>query len=230
MDSAILGKRRQQVLYDEKWKKFLRRTWLFRYLPFVDVAFAAGSMVTGNVNENSDFDVIVGVREGRIFSARFFSVIAFGLFGWRRSKIDHREAAKDKVCLNHFVTPSAFRLSAPYEPYWHHLYRMLVPLFGDMETVRSFWISNEAWMEKKVMYEDDLRHRHRKSSTWKILIEKILGGSVGDSLERILRNWQIRRIEEGLRRSGELHKPRIRFDDHELEFHPDTRRIQLFQK
>ena len=59
MDSAVILIRRQQVLYDKKWRKFLRRSWLFRFIPFLDFALGAGSMATGAVNANSDFDVIL---------------------------------------------------------------------------------------------------------------------------------------------------------------------------
>ena len=45
------------------------RIWLFRLIPFVDFILVAGSMAMGNPCEDSDFDVIVGVRRGRIFSA-----------------------------------------------------------------------------------------------------------------------------------------------------------------
>ena len=93
MDAALVVKRQQQVLYDTKWKKFLRRAWLLRYLPFIEFALASGSMATGNVNPTSDFDVLIGAREGRIFTARFFSALVFGIFGWRRSRLDRHEAA-----------------------------------------------------------------------------------------------------------------------------------------
>ena len=43
---------------------------LFQYVPF-DFVFAAGSMAMGTVRQDSDFDVLVGVRHGRIFTARF---------------------------------------------------------------------------------------------------------------------------------------------------------------
>jgi predicted nucleotidyltransferase len=56
----------------------------------------AGSLATGNIQENSDFDVIVGVKRGRIFTARFFGVALFGLLGWRRKKSDRENNAKNK--------------------------------------------------------------------------------------------------------------------------------------
>src|SRR3989338_3476442 len=117
MNEEILPRRQQQVLHDKKWIKFLRRTWLFKHIPFVDFALAAGSMATGNVRPESDFDVIIGARAGRIFTARFFCVIAFGFFGWRRAKLNHKESAADKICLNHFVTEKSYQLSGSRNTY-----------------------------------------------------------------------------------------------------------------
>src|SRR3989338_9483980 len=95
MLNEVIVKRQQQVLYDKKWIKFLKRTWLFRHIPFVEFAVAAGSLATGNVNPDSDFDVIIGARAGRIFTARFFSVLGFGIFGWRRGRL--HGAATDRT-------------------------------------------------------------------------------------------------------------------------------------
>lgn len=228
MNQDTLERRQRQVLYDKKWMKFLKRTWLFRYIPFVEFVLAAGSLATGNIHEGSDFDVIVGARHGRIFTARFFSVLAFGFFGWRRAKIDHSEAASDKVCLSHFVTEKSYRLSPPYNEYWKDLYKNLIPVYGSPEKVNNFVVANADWNESMALrtpYIDDLRHWYRQSAWKKIVVEKMLSGRFGDWLEARLRTFQIKRIESGLKREAG-YKPRIIYSDEELEFHPDTKRTE----
>src|SRR3989338_2308404 len=137
----------RDALYEQKWQKFLGRIWPFKFIPFVDFVLAAGSLATGNMREESDFDVIVGVRQGRIFTARAFCVLAFGMFGWRAKHkrnfsrhshgfvVSHR--VRDKICLNHFVTPAAYRLSPPYNEYWKNLYQKLVPIYGSPEIIQK---------------------------------------------------------------------------------------------
>ncbi len=227
MDTS-LEQKRQQVLYDKKWEKLLRRVWLFRFTPFVEFAVAAGSMAIGNVRPDSDFDVIIGVRSGRIFTARFFTVILFGLFGWRRKKLNHKESAADKICLNHFLTEQSFRLSPPHDNYWRNLYLSLVPVFGPVDKISRFFQANADWLEKKRVYEDDLRHFYRKNSFPKSIAEFLLSGGLGDWLEKILRKAQVNRIERSLRRDVPGFRPRIVYTDTELEFHPDTRRAAEF--
>lgn len=230
VNNNVLNQRQQQVLYDKKWIKFLKRTWLFRYIPFVDFALAAGSMATGNVSPDSDFDVILGVRSGRIFTARFFCIIAFGFFGWRRTKLNHKESAADKVCLNHFLTEKSYRLSQPHNTYWQNLYQNLVPLFGDSDKINKLFAANNDWLARPEFYVDDLRHFHRTSSWVKKFREWLLGGIFGDWLEKVLRRVQIARIERSLKTDPPGYKPRIKYSDEELEFHPDTRRIELIGK
>lgn len=227
-----LEARRQQVLYDKKWIKLLKKTWLFRFIPFVEFALAAGSMATGNVKPESDFDVIIGVKSGRIFTARFFCVIAFGIFGWRRARLSHKEAAADKICLNHFVTEKSYRLSPPHNAYWQNLYQNLVPVYGSPEAIQKFFSANADWISNDLRYRyvDDLRHRHRSPLLVKIIREWFLGGGMGDWLEGVLRDLQIRRIERGLKNDPPGYKPRIKYNDDELEFHPDTRRIEILNK
>ena len=224
MSQNLIAKRQQQVLHDKKWIKFLRRTWLFRYTPFVEFALAAGSLATGEVNSDSDFDVIVGVRYGRIFTARLFCVWAFGFFGWRRTRLDHSKSAADKVCLSHFVTEKSYRLAPPHNEYWKNLYKNLAPIYGDPKKINAFFAANSDWRGERI-FVDDLRHRYHSGSWAKSFREWLFSGRFGDWIERFLRDVQVKRIEKGLENESG-YKPRIIYSDQELEFHPDTRRIE----
>ena len=240
-----LAERRRQVLHDTKWQLFNKRTWLFRYIPFVEAAFGSGSLALGNVNENSDFDVLILAKSGRIFSARFFSAFAFNLFGWRRKKLDHRISAKDKICLNHFVTRTSYRLTLPPNAYWQALYKQLVPIYGAEAEVNLFLIANKDWLGA-AQYQSDIRHAYKEPSRFKIFIESRFSGFFGNWLERVLKQYQVRRINRGIptskqsvdrvisykssvsKQSEQYHlPPLVRYSDTELEFHPDPATVKL---
>jgi len=216
-----LPRRAQDVLYDKKWKIFLRRARLFRHIPFVEFVFAAGSMALGNVGENSDFDVIVGAKHGRIFTARFFSVLTFGALRTRRKKLTHHEHARDKICLNHFVTEKSYALRPPHNIYWEELYKNLVPLYGSDKNLNAF-LTAQSWVMPTPILKPDLRYK-TGASLIKRVVEKVLSGKMGDSLESRLRAYQLKRIEAGFARHPR--RDRIRASDDELEFHPDISRI-----
>jgi hypothetical protein len=245
MDQVILAKREQQVLYDKKWKKFLHRIWLFRCLPFVDFVLGAGSLAIGHVSPDSDFDVIVGAKSGRIFTARFFAATAFGLFGWRRSRLTHREFASNKICLNHFVTPTSYALKPPYTDSWRELYRNLVPVWGDHQKIEEFFAANVHWMHEKgisstssgniaraesrgynIIFENDLRFNPKRSSLLKKSLEYFLSGKIGNLFECFVKFIQIKKIERSLKNDEIGYKPRIVYNDQELEFHPDRRKFE----
>ena len=210
---------------DLKWGKLLRRAELFVLIPFVEIVFVAGSMAMGNVKENSDFDLIIGVRSGRIFTVRAFCFFMFGILGWRRKRGASGKDTKDKFCFSHFVTPERYSLSGPYNEYWQRLYGSLVPIYGDDKLIQRFYDANALWMKEGKLYGKDIRHLYSKSGYSKIFLEKILDGKLGDLLEELLKDVQIKKIEGSLR-TEKQYKPRIIFNDRELEFHPDTRRIE----
>ncbi len=239
-------RRRQQVVYDAKWHKLLKRAWLFTHIPFVDFAFGAGSMAVGNVTEISDFDVLVGARQRRIFTARFFAILFFGFFGWRRTKHDIGVQASDKICLNHFITPAAYRFSLERNPYWEQMYQGLVPICGDERFMRIFLQANEALITQPKHILTDARYQYRHASLLKRSLERLFAGRLGEWFEKKVKAIQIARIEAGLRNGGENQKahriviagsvaqsatyrlpPLIRYSDTELEFHPDPAIIEM---
>lgn len=206
---------------------------IFSFIPFLDFVLVAGSLAMGNVHENSDFDVIVGARSGRIFTVRAFCIFIFGILGVRRRGTDGKDPASagssDKVCFSHFVTPAAYRLSPPYNDYWVKLYQNLVPVYGREESVRDFFAAN-GWAPRKEIFDEKywspaggiLKYT---TGIFRGFFEFVFWGSVGRVFEKFVKSIQVKRIEKSLKRDAGF-KPRLRFNDEELEFHPDTRRIE----
>jgi len=215
-------------LSTQKWQKFLKRAWPFQYIPFIDFVFVAGSLATGNMREESDFDVIVGVRQGRIFIVRAICILFFGALGLRAvHKSSNSKRWRDKLCFNHFVTPNSYRLSPPYNDYWKKLYLSLAPVYGDPTLIQKFYRANSDWLGESRLYQEDGRHIYKKSVWIKRALEWMLSGGFGDWLERRLKILQMKRIKKKIK-SQSGYKPRITYSDDELEFHPDTKRIDDF--
>ena len=211
-------------LYERKWEEFSKRVRLFRFVPFTDFVMASGSLATGKIKEDSDFDVLVGVRYGRIFTNRFFAHLIFGLFGYRRPGHGHDGDVKDKICLNHFVTPASYKEDPPYSQYVKDLYQNLVPVIGDEDLIRYFFEANDDWMEPKRIYKKDERFLGEGRSWFKSFLEFLLGGYLGDILEKRLKSWQKTRAEGGL---PDIMPEGARFvcTDEELEFHIDAKMV-----
>jgi hypothetical protein len=233
-------RRKQQVIYDKKWHLVVRRSRLFRYVPFVDAVLGAGSLAVGNVTEKSDLDVLVLSRTGRIFTSRLCSIIVFSCTPWRRKKLDHKEDAQDKICLNHFVTPARYEAELKNHEYWKALYQGLRPIYGAEEVIQAFFKANEAWAGKNA-WQFDTRYQLVSKSAIAAFFERILSGKVGEFVEQLCKRFQVARIERGVKApkarprqivfagarpvsTPEL-PPRIIYTDTELQFHPEPLRI-----
>lgn len=218
----------EKLLREEKWKKLFAYRYLFKFIPFLNFALVAGSLAYGKIHENSDFDVIIGARPARIFTVRFFCFLVFGLAGVRRAKIDHKETARNKICLNHFVTPTSYQLQPPYNIYWEKLYQNLVPIYGKEAAIRDFFRANDFLIKGTV--HNFQKFKKIEFNFLRNFWEFMLGGSFGNSVESFLKQIQLRQIRKNLPHYGSGFAPRLRFDDDELEFHPDTARIESIIK
>ncbi len=179
-----------QIIYDKKMIKLLNRSWLFNFVPFLDSVFIAGSLAIGNIHENSDFDVIVKTTESKLYTSRFFCLLLFGLFNWRRS-VDN---PRDGFCFNCFVAGLPRRKAGnnqlilePHNEYGRQLSSNLIPI----EISRNYAVKN---------------------------LERLFMGKLGISLEKFLKSWQLKRINKNLNKfENNNNKSRIILNEKRVE-------------
>ena len=216
---------------EEKWKDLLNGRKAFNWIPFIDFALVAGSMAMGEETEDSDFDIILGCKKGRMFTARAYTIALFQLMRKRRKSTDSEQESKDKFCFNHFVTKDSYTLRPPYNVYWQKLYQSLVPIYGKEEEVRKFFKANK-WSKRpayagreEVVF--DSRWRPQKPNIVRWIMQTILTSPLGDIVEKIFKKYQLERIN---RKKPQIENSRIYADETELELHPDTTRIEEWLK
>lgn len=219
---ALSGMRRrtQDLFLDEKWKKLQSLSRWFRHVPFFEFVMASGSLSFGNVNANSDFDVLTGVRQGRIFTARYFASALFSLLHARRLD-DLQASSPEKLCFNHFVTREVYE-KEPHNYYRHELYRNMIPLWCEEKACAKFIEKNEwAGINKEALL--DLHRVTRGKSAFARCIEWVLRGRLGDLVEtRIARPIAMKRLSAYLSHKNADSKDfgeRVILSDEELEFH-----------
>ncbi|PIR04882.1 MAG: hypothetical protein COV57_02170 [Candidatus Liptonbacteria bacterium CG11_big_fil_rev_8_21_14_0_20_35_14] len=211
-----IKRRRQDVVYDKKWFLFLKRVAVFRYMPFIRLVFGAGSMALKNVHKNSDFDVLICAKHGRIFTVRFLSIILTALLRIRRNKY----RSSNCLCLNHFITLKSYKLSPPYDVSWMELYKNLVPIYGQKEAILNFLTQNN-WAGE-ITYKNDLRHIYEGGNKFSIYLEKVLGGRVGDLLERVFKYLLLLKFYR-FNNLPKSRRDRIIISDEEMELHLEAR-------
>lgn len=209
---------------EKKWKELLKYGWAFAWIPFVDFAFVSGSMAMGEAREDSDFDIILGCKKGRMFTARALTICIFNLLGKRRKGKYTKEESKNKFCFNHFVTPDSYTLRPPYNLYWQTLYQNLLPAYGEEEKIKEFFSAN-AWCGRRGSVSPRRPNLKKRFHFFRTSVEFLLGSFLGTPIEYVLMRYQLARIRGHVNNSMEL-SGRMYVDENELELHPNISRIE----
>jgi len=213
----------KEKLATRKWKKLVRIAWWFQLIPYLKAILISGSMAMHNADEQSDFDVLAIVKNGRMYTCRIILSAVASLFSARRKRFDL--VAPDKFCFNHYITDN--QLEIKHESLYNaQTYVNLRPVFVRGNVFEDLYRENP-WLHKYVYnfqpsfnYEKLGVQSNYLFQLFARLGEFILDTPVGFIIESIFRWYQQRRI----RRNATTYAPggRTLFDDSQLEFHPHS--------
>ncbi len=223
----------RDILFDKKFQKLKKLTKFLRYLPFLEGTFVCGSMAIGNVKKESDFDLILIAKNGRIWTLRFFALLLYEiLFARRKGLIHSKKTSENKICLSCFLSLDSMKFLKNYFRATEFL--NLIFIYGKKEIFLKFFEKNN-W-QKNYSYFSQTDFEKEKSfkfkdSFLKKLLEKILKGKFGNFVEKFLKKIQIRRINSFLR-SYQINTPkRIEVSDKRIEIHLNiSKEIKLEEK
>lgn len=213
---------------DGKLAKFQSIVRWLRFVPFVRMIGVTGRLSYKNVSRESDWDVFIVLKAGRIWTGRTLVTGFLHLIGKRRHGIHE----KDRVCLNHFLTDESLEIGLK-DLFAAREYSLLLPLYG-WETFQKFQQEN-TWIQEFIpewnlsdMPPLFLLSDSRLTSSMKKILEQILSISVFDMFERQLKHWQTKKIEK----NPKTHLPEgfIRATDEALIFLPDPQGPKVFEK
>lgn len=220
----------REKIFAQKWSKLVKLGKYFMFVPYVRGIWISGSMATANTTADSDFDVMVVARAGRLYTARMLLSLVASVLRSRRKR--YEELAPDKFCFNHYIADNALEIG--YRSlYTAQAYINLKPLINQEDLLDKFYSAN-SWLYKFVMHGPtrDVLTRGLKLSRLTNIIamagERVLSGSLGDTLENIFKKYQQKRIRENpttYEAGG-----RVVFSDSELEFHPRSFETIAIQK
>ncbi|MCX6765520.1 MAG: hypothetical protein NT136_00985 [Candidatus Moranbacteria bacterium] len=210
---------------NEKTKRLRRVVSILRFVPYVRMIGVTGKLAMKMANQKSDWDLLVVLKKGKIWTGRTLVTGITHLMGKRR----HGAFVTDRVCLNYFITDQSLKLSTR-DLFSASEYFFLFPLF-DAGVFKSFQLKN-AWIRKykpnyTVSEEGNLKiiPDTGVSRGIRTLGEKVLSS---DILERWLKKWQKKKIMENpkTRQKGSF----IQASDEALIFLPEPQGPELFEK
>src|SRR3989344_2790677 len=220
-----------QKIADQKWKKFLKLTRFLALAPYLRGVFASGSMALGNTDKESDFDVLIIAKSGRLYTCRFFLWLVSSLLGARRKK--NEKVAPDKLCFNHYITDDSLLLR--HQSLFNaQAYINLKPVMIRPELVNKFfssnlWLNNYAYNFK---IQSNFVMRSINPPRLLRLLARIgeltLNFLFGDRPESFLMHYQQKLIKN----NPITYEPggRTVFTDKELEFHPHSFEKTVIEK
>lgn len=194
-------------------KKTEKLSGIIRFLPFVRMVAICNAVAMGTADENSDIDLFVIVKKGRIFTARSFMTLFFHILRIRR----YGNRIRGRFCLTFFVTDDSLDLKPIaimndiYLKYW---LLTLQPIFNDGVFVR--------FCERNGMILENLRSVD-KASWLSRFLENLFNGKVGNFMENRLKAVHLARWSRRKNEMGKNHG--IIISDQMLKFHNIDMRI-----
>ncbi len=221
-ETIITSRQRAQVLVEHKISIARRVAPILASVPGVEAIFICNTVAAGWPSAQSDIDLLVVVKPGRLWLTRFLFTIATIILTKHRH--DHQVA--DQLCLSFFITRDQLNLAAVrgqspdiYLIYW---LQQLILLAGD-SAVMSEIIKANQWTREYIPYG--------KTSDFgtKPLVEINFVGNfckkIGELfyfnwLEKIARSIQKNRIDHKVHAPA----PAVVISDSMLKFHESDRR------
>jgi len=231
---AIVAIRQNRIrIIEDKMKIAKRGIRKLSKVPFVRAVFVCNTLAMGVSDEDSDIDVLVIVKNGRLWLARLLATIVLSLFGLRRTK----NKIKDKICLSFYLADNNLNLEkiaiqSPdiYLMYWIN---NLIPVY-DPDKLHSSMMKANSWVKKFLpnglqAYEVGVQWRVGANGRSPVpiiknLLEKFWGGGYGDLIENQAKGIQQAKMKRNYLSLQNVGDTRVVVNDQIMKFHETDRR------
>lgn len=200
----LVEKRIESNKISEKKAKIIKKAVKFlRFVPFVRMVSVTGRMAMKNASKKSDLDLLIALKNKKIFTGRALITFLTHILGRRR--YGHKIA--DRICLNHFMVDDCLKtglddlfLSSKDSIALHLFaaseYSFIYPVFG-WKTFQKFQKENDWVRSWKINYEPDVISSSKLSGDYWLAKAVRKTGEIILSLnfiENFFKKWQMRRI------------------------------------
>lgn len=197
-----------------KLKGYVKILSFFSPIKLIGVS---GSLAMMNADKNEDMDIFIITSKGRMWTARFISLILAQFMGLRRKRGAKR--AKDKVCLNLFFDEA--RLDVPNEKktkYVAHEILQMKPLIIKGKIYERFLKQNK-WVFDIFPNAFDIFRHIKKSRISKVKNKVPVPRIIGNLFELVLKSLQNYYIRK--------HQTTELITQYQLWFFPDDFELRL---
>ena len=215
-------------------KKYWRKVHIFlpfiRLIPFIRMVGVCNTLAFNNPTRDSDIDLFIIAKRGRLFFVRFLTVALFSLLGVRR----HGRKISRRFCLSLYVDEENLNLQTIhlskddiYLPYW---ILTMKPVYGET-TYRKFMDANSwigEYFHHHAGFSHDFWQRGKVTGTMASVLEFLMKGRIGSFIEKLLESYQRKRHRKKISTLPE--SASIVVNSHMLKFHNIDRRKEIARK
>jgi len=230
--SSIVETRKARKFIAEKlWNRTNLYGQYMRVVPFVRMIAVCNNLAYDNPSQESDIDLFIVIKPGRMWLARFIITVILQFFGVRR----YGNKIAGRFCLSFFVTTNKLSMKdlqiKPEDPYLAYWTKFLSPVYGE-SVYKDFKDENEMWIEEKygLKFSDNIKkHMHVSGESGvKKFFEWLFGGLLGNLIEGLLKKSFKKRTLHKMKKLGP--EASVIVSDDILKFHNHDRRQEYFRK
>ncbi len=138
----LVKERRKRVVISVQKLRMMRRSVRYlRWVPFLRMIFVTGRLAMKHAQNSSDWDVLIVLKKGHIWTGRFLITAITQIFGWRRTDAHHA----DHLCLNYFITTQSMSISLD-DRFSAHEYMMARPIFASINPEK--FLRANTWIKR----------------------------------------------------------------------------------
>jgi len=230
--SSLVEQRKKSVpIVAEKLAIARRAARIARFVPFFRALFVCNTVASSAAKQESDIDVFIVIKKGRMWIARALTTFLLGLFRLRRS--GNRIA--NKICLSFYVTDdrldiSGITIDMPdiYLMYWID---QLIPIYDPDDLHKTIREENK-WVKgylPHALLPYDMIARYRVMNAKfqkgiKRFFEVAWKGAYGDFLESQVKGMQKKKMKTNVGSAQGEENTHVIVEDTMLKFHENDRR------
>lgn len=224
-ESLVSSRIQSEKVSIGKLRRMRNLVKILSFLPYIRMIIATGSLAMKHGTKDSDWDMFVVLRSGKIWMGRTILTGFLHIIGKRR----HGKKIQDRACLNYFVTEDNLEIGTK-DLYSANEYRFLIPLCNE-SLFRKFELKNR-WIKefRPNFFLTTIPHLLMvQDSSLKGRIQKILEYFFDCfHLEAWLASWQREKIRKNPKTllQGSL----IEADDRALIFLPRPQGPKVFEE
>lgn len=226
----IVEKRREQFDLSERKSRIARRA--ARILRFVNGVKMVAICNNFYYKLESDIDLFIVIKPGRIWFSRFLITILIHLFGLRR----HGKRIADRICLSFYATDNNLDLGnialPEADPYMNFWIKYLRPIYND--GVYEKFFQENSWVKDRlpnVLKQNPVSRElvldNIFSKAFKGLNGLWFDSFIGNVLEKLSKKVQLNKMSYNKVSVSKENDTRVIISDDILKFHENDRRQEI---